>query len=198
MNHFSSSQKFPLYIAVLGLLEFLFGIPLLMYLAGQGSSIPYFLLLCGLPVSVLVLFMMKMFSPAFCNIAISDEGISLVTKFGRVKRKLLWQDVKIYNVSIMPNATNYICISTDDSIAAVELHYPQLSFLMFKNKSVLSFVATPQMICLCNQYVGHLRNRVGKYIYSDADRKKIMNRMWFIFGACCAFALVVMIVIFLF
>ena len=136
---FDKSQKPYFWICIIGLIFWVLDLCLVFY-----AGIYFSLLFVGIPVIgiivVLVAIIKKQIFLTLFNIVVDGRGVFVKTKKGKIIRRLLWENIKIYTIDVVGQKT-YVCISTNENLKPIYYHKVAMINSNFKDCNTLCFLA---------------------------------------------------------
>ena len=156
-NKFSFGQVFPFGVGIVGFVFSntvflglaLYGLCTGKWVAACFMLIPW--LLCAVPSVILLKTGWLTFQS---EIQTDTSGIRVVSRKGKIKRELHWEDIKKYSVcDLTPSKENYICLSENSDYLAFRMYYPGVVWGLFYDKRTLTFPFSYELYEVCQKYI---------------------------------------------
>ncbi len=131
------------------------------------------------------------------------SGIRVVSRKGRIKRELHWEDIKKYSVcGLTPSKENYICLSENSDYLAFRMYYPGVVWGLFEDRRTLTFPFSYELYEVCQKYITERTTLEGPKItghisnHHDPSITKMQERNNKKYRIMLAVSVVVLILIF--
>lgn len=131
------------------------------------------------------------------------SGIRVVSRKGRIKRELHWEDIKKYSVcGLTPSKENYICLSENSDYLAFRMYYPGVVWGLFEDRRTLTFPFSYELYEVCQKYITEKTTLEGPKItghisnHHDPSITKMQERNNKKYRIMLAVSVVVLILIF--
>lgn len=139
----------------------------------------------------------------FGRIQADASGIRVVSRKGKIKRELHWEDIKKYSVcGLTPTKENYICLSENPDYLELRAYYPGVVWGLFYDKRTLTFPFSYELYEVCQKYITERTTLEGPKItghisnHHDPSITKMQERNNKKYRIMLAVSVVVLILIF--
>lgn len=188
-SKFSSDQVFPFGV---GIVEFVFsntvflGLVLYELCTGKWIAACFMLiplLLCVIPSVILLKTGWLTFQS---EIQTDASGIRVVSRKGKIKRELHWEDIKKYSVcGFTQNEENYICLTENPDYPGFRMYYPGVVWGLFYDKRTLTVPFSHELYETCQKYIAEkttlgepkITGHISSSNASDTEKGHVSNEV---------------------